>query len=91
LNNLTKGNSQKSPCPKNGQKCLDNSYGIKDCEHRAAIEDGKYVALYKTQSGTFHGFICDEWSDVPAKIQAIFKEHKLVHPKSGEILKNLRN
>ncbi len=81
----------KSPSPKDGQKALDNSYGIEDCEHRASVEDGKYVVLYRTDKGTFHGFVCDQWSDVPRKIQSIFKEHELVHSKSGELLKKLRN
>jgi len=77
----------KSPAPKDGQKALDNSYGLQGYEHRAAIEDGKYVILYKEEEGIYHGFVCDKWKNVPEKIQSIFQEYKLVHPKSGEILK----
>jgi len=82
------GGKVKSPEPHNGQKCLDNSYGVKDYPHRVAIEDGKVVVIRKTANGNYHGYICDAWKDVPSELQAVLRKEKLVHPKSGEVLKN---
>ena len=81
------GDKTKSPEPQNGQTCLDNSYGVKDYPHRVAIEDGKVVVIRKTADGNYHGYVCDAWKDVPSELQAALRKEKLVHPKSGEVLK----
>lgn len=81
------GGQTKSPSPEDGQKCLDNSYRLDKYVDRVAIEDNKYVVLYSSNDGTYHGFVCSEWKDVPKNMQEIFREHKLVHPKSGALKK----
>ena len=81
------GGQTKSPGLEDGQKCLDNSYGLDKYVDRIAIEDNKYVVLYSSNDGTYHGFVCSEWKDVPKNMQEIFREHKLVHPKSGALKK----
>ncbi|MGZ6251326.1 MAG: hypothetical protein ACXWL2_04815 [Candidatus Chromulinivorax sp.] len=81
------GSQTKSPSPEDGQKCLDNSYGLDKYVDRVAIENNKYVVLYSSNNSTYHGFVCSEWKDVPKNMQEIFRKHKLVHPKSGALNK----
>jgi hypothetical protein len=54
----------KSPCPQNGQKCLDNSLLIEDSvKQRVGIEGDKFVVFKQTASGKFHGYVVS-WKDI---------------------------
>lgn len=79
------GNISKPPV--NGQVALNNSFAVDNSPHRISVENGKHIALYKTEEGIYHGFICESWKDVPYPLQESFKKNKLVHPKTGALLK----
>ncbi|HLC06889.1 MAG TPA: polymorphic toxin-type HINT domain-containing protein [Candidatus Babeliales bacterium] len=86
---------KKSPCPNNGQKCLDKSFPIgKKITGRISIEDGKFVVLRQSATGKFHGYVIDSWKelcDQGSKTQLIrnaFQKHGLVN-KAGKIIKNI--
>jgi hypothetical protein len=54
----------KSACPKNGQKALDNSIQIKDTSpHRVGISEGEIVILKQTAIGKFHGYV-STWKEL---------------------------
>jgi hypothetical protein len=77
---------RKSPCPKNGQRCLDYSLPS-TTEQRIAIEENYFVILKKTMEREFHGYIV-KWGDVPIHLQNSLKRYGAVDA-SGEILKQI--
>lgn len=86
----------KSPCPKNGQQCLDNSFPIGGSSTgRISIEDGVFVILRQTSPRKFHGYIIKTWKELcsPANktqmIRNAFKEHGLVDHLGRIINKNV--
>lgn len=59
-------NSQgtKSSCPKDGQKCLNNSWQIDgSLNQRVGIEGDKFVIFKQTSVGKFHGYTMT-WKDI---------------------------
>lgn len=64
-------NGRKSPCPNDGQKCLDKSLpktGVIDA--RVSMEDGKFVVLRKTAYREYHGY-CVTWNELPTELQQL--------------------
>lgn len=54
----------KSPCPQDGQKCLDNSLLIDgNLKQRVGIEGDKFVIFKQTVSGKFHGYTIT-WKEI---------------------------
>lgn len=80
------GNSYKSPCPQNGQQCLDYSLRVKD-GLRVAIEDNKFVILRRTAFKKFHGYVI-EWSQIHDEIQLVLRRNGYA-TKSGKIIKKI--
>lgn len=83
------GNSLKSPCPKDGQAVLDNSFGVKDSKERVAVQDGKIVILKQTSNGLYHGYIVEKFHLIKnANVQKALVENGLVNnAKSGTVIK----
>ncbi len=78
--------NDKSPCPENGQKCLDYSLRVKD-GLRVAIENNKFVILRQTSFRKFHGYVVS-WDNVHASIRVILRKNGLV-TKTGKIIKHI--
>lgn len=86
---------KKSASPKNGQKCLDNSFSVgPGTQRRISIENRKFVILEETCPGKFHGYVIDSWKLLEQRgsasdaIRKAFRQHELVN-KSGKIIKDL--
>lgn len=79
----------KSPCPKNGQECLNNSYAVNGSMERVAMEDGKIVILKKTSDGIYHGYIVDDFHSIKNEsVQKALVENGLIRTiKSGKVVK----
>ena len=76
----------KSPCPKNGQKCLD--YSIKaQGRQRIAIEGDTFIMLKYTSPGKYHGHVI-EWKEIERPIRTILIRNGFVR-KSGKIIKQI--
>ena len=90
-------NSQgsKSPCPQNGQKCLDSSLQIDgNLKQRIGIEGDKFVVFKETIPGKFHGYIMT-WKEIVSggnshteAIRKTLLKSGLVS-RSGKIIKTL--
>ena len=79
---------KKSPAPKNGQKCLDNSFkGKSNSEQRVSIENEIFVVLRKTIDREYHGY-CVIWEDLHWSLQQVLRDLKVV-TKSGKIIKEV--
>lgn len=76
----------KSPCPDNGQRCLDYSLPTKT-NQRVAIEGDKFVVLRLTHPGEYHGFKVS-WENLHPKLRQIFIDHGFVK-KSGKIIRQI--
>ena len=86
---------KKSPCPQNGQECLDNSLKIDgSLKQRIGIEGDKFVVFKETVPGKFHGYIMT-WKEIVSggnshteAIRKTLLKSGLVS-KSGKIIKTL--
>ncbi len=74
--------NRKSPCPDNGQRCLD--YSIQVGEQRIAIEGDHFVVLRLTRPGEYHGFKVS-WNKLDDKLQAALIKNGFVR-KTGKII-----
>jgi len=90
-----KSSGKKSMCPKNGQKCLDNSFEVSDgSDRRISIEDDVFVILEETAPRIFHGYIIETWKELDKAgnsrqaVRSAFKKHGLVN-KAGKIIKRI--
>lgn len=83
-----KGNSVKSPCPKNGQAALDRSCEVKGSDQRVAVEDGKIVILKHEGNGIYHGYLVDDFHSIQdGAVRKALVDNQLVrNAKSGKIL-----
>ena len=64
-----RGNSIKSPPPKNGQAALDNSIQVKGhVPRRVSIYDGEIVVFQQTTPGVFHGYVV-QWDKLSNDIK----------------------
>lgn len=78
----------KSQCPRDGQRCLDNSFGGKgNSEQRVSIEGDNFVVLKKTGFRKYHGY-CVTWDDLHISLQRILMNNGLVTHK-GKIIKEV--
>ena len=84
-----KGNSIKSPAPRDGQKALDNSFEVKGSKERVAIEDGKIVILKHTMGDIYHGYVVDSIFDIKndSTLDALVKHGFINNKKSRKIIK----
>lgn len=76
----------KSPCPKNGQRCLDYSLPTEGTQ-RIAIENDTFVLLKYTSPGKYHGHVVT-WKELHNKLQTILIKNGFVTT-SGRILKQI--
>jgi len=77
----------KSPCPDNGQRCLDYSLPVKKSNQRIAIEGDFFVVLRPTRPGEYHGFKV-AWKDLHDSLKQILIDHKFVK-RSGKIIRQI--
>ena len=75
----------KSPCPKDGQKILDNSLLIKEngfrkLETRVGIEGDHFVVFSEQESGKFHGHT-RSWKELTDEIQKALRKNGIVKNK----------
>ncbi len=89
------GSGRKSPCPKEGQKCLDRSLSIEGSPHRVGIEGDAFVVFKQTSTGNYHGYVVT-WRDIisggNSHMEAIRKTlvKNNVVTRAGKIIKLLR-
>jgi filamentous hemagglutinin len=73
-----KGNSVKSPAPKNGQAALDNSVEISpNSNGRVGISEGEIVVLRPTSPGVYHGYVVQLEQLTPHMRRALFQAHMI--------------
>ncbi|HLW72428.1 MAG TPA: polymorphic toxin-type HINT domain-containing protein [Candidatus Babeliales bacterium] len=85
----------KSMSPKNGQKCLDESFSVGDkSNRRISIEDDMFVILEQTSPGKFHGYVVKTWDELNRSgasremVRKAFRSNGLVN-KAGKIIKRV--
>jgi Tfp pilus assembly protein PilE len=76
----------KSPAPKDGQRCLDCSLPTQGTQ-RIAIEGDTFVVLKYTSPRQFHGYVT-EWKKLEGSMQSILIKNGFV-TKSGKIIKQI--
>lgn len=77
---------QKSPPPKDGQRCLDYSLPTEGTQ-RIAIENDTIVILKYTSPGKYHGHLI-KWKDLKDELQNILIKKGFVK-KTGKIIKQI--
>ncbi|HSC25173.1 MAG TPA: polymorphic toxin-type HINT domain-containing protein [Candidatus Babeliales bacterium] len=82
----SKSKGKKSPCPRNGQRCLDYSLPTEGTQ-RISIENDNFVVLKYTSPGKFHGYIVT-WKQLEGSMQSMLIKNGFV-TKSGKILKQI--
>lgn len=76
----------KSPCPDNGQHCLNYSLPTKTTQ-RIAMEGDQFVVLRQTLPGEYHGFKVS-WEKLHRSLKQILIDHGFVK-RSGKIIKQI--
>lgn len=74
--------------PKNGQTALNRSVLMDEGPSRVAIEDNHFVVLRQTSSRVYHGYIVEEFTNLPRAAQKSLYHAKLVRCiTKGKIIK----
>ena len=55
--------------PPDGQAALDVSKAVKGSTQRVAVQDGNIIILKETEPGLYHGYIANNWGNLPQKVR----------------------